>query len=70
MIVVLGVLFEHSVPPHLHGTVLTHPYISVSLQSPSFQWLGKEVIVKSLGVLYIPWRMHGSVNGALCECRS
>lgn len=30
MIVVLGVLFEHSVHSCLHGTVLTHPYISVS----------------------------------------
>lgn len=54
MIVVLGVLFEHSVHTCLHGTVLTHPCISVSLQSPAFQWLWEEVIMKSLGVFYIP----------------
>lgn len=69
MIVVPGVFFEHSVHSCLHGTVLTHPNISVSLESPSFQWLGKEVIVKSLEVLYIPYRMHRSVNVALCQCR-
>lgn len=54
MVVVLSVLFEHSVHTCLHGTVLTYPYVSVFLQPPSFQWLWKEVIMKSLRVLYIP----------------
>lgn len=60
-------LFDPSVHTYLHVAVLTPPCISVSLESPSFPWLVKEGIVKSSEVLYIPYRMHRSVNVALYE---